>query len=147
MKTRKIVRRRNNNLILELTPLIDVVFLLLIFFMVATTFKDVNSGLNIELPQSSIQEEAQVESIQVLMNLEGDIFVNLYLKNQEKKSVKTDFENLKSVLETGLLDSGKKEVIISADKKLDYGSIVKLMTLSKEAGANVLNIDAAPMEE
>ena len=147
MRTRKIIRRRNNNLILELTPLIDVVFLLLIFFMVATTFKDVNSGLNIELPQSSIQNKAEVESLQVLMNLEGDIFVNLDFKNEKKESIKTDFENLRSVLENGLSKSEKKEVIISADKKLDYGSIVKLMTLSKEAGANSLNIDAAPMEE
>ncbi len=147
MRTRKIIRRRNNNLILELTPLIDVVFLLLIFFMVATTFKDVNSGLNIELPQSSIQNKAEVESLQVLMNLEGDIFVNLDFKNEKKESIKTDFENLRSVLENGLSKSEKKEVIISADKKLDYGSIVKLMTLSKEAGADSLNIDAAPMEE
>ena len=147
MRTRKIIRRRNNNLILELTPLIDVVFLLLIFFMVATTFKDVNSGLNIELPQSSIQNKAEVESLQVLMNLEGEIFVNLDFKNEKKESIKTDFENLRSVLENGLSKSEKKEVIISADKKLDYGSIVKLMTLAKEAGANALNIDAAPMEE
>jgi biopolymer transport protein ExbD len=147
MRTRKIVRRRNNNLILELTPLIDVVFLLLIFFMVATTFKDVNSGIDIELPQSSIQEKAQVESIQVLMNLEGDIVVNLDFKNEEKSSVKTNFDELKEVLADGLSKSDKKEVIISADKKLDYGSIVKLMTLAKEAGASSLNIDAAPMEE
>lgn len=147
MKTRKIVRRRNNNLILELTPLIDVVFLLLIFFMVATTFKDVNSGIDIELPQSSIQEKAQVESIQVLMNLEGDIVVNLDFKNEEKSSIKTNFDELKEILAEGLAKSDEKEVIISADKKLDYGSIVKLMTLAKEAGASSLNIDAAPMEE
>lgn len=49
MKIERTKRRGKGELALEITPLIDVVFLLLIFFLVATTFEDINSGIKIDL--------------------------------------------------------------------------------------------------
>ena len=65
MKIERTKRRGKGELALEITPLIDVVFLLLIFFLVATTFEDINSGIKIDLPQSTIREIKNIKEIQV----------------------------------------------------------------------------------
>ena len=70
MKIERTKRRGKGELTLEITPLIDVVFLLLIFFLVATTFEDINSGIKIELPQSTIREIAEVKEIQIIRKRE-----------------------------------------------------------------------------
>lgn len=55
--------KKRGELILELTPLIDVVFLLLIFFLVATTFDEMRGGIKIDLPQSTIKEISDIKEI------------------------------------------------------------------------------------
>lgn len=143
MRVQKIKRRNRSNLILELTPLIDVVFLLLIFFMVATTFEDVSSGIKIELPESTIQEVSEVKEIQVIIDADSEIHLSVKEVNGEKENIKVSIEQLKEELAGKILNSKEKNVIITADKNLDYGFIVKIMTLSKEAGATSLDIDTA----
>ena len=54
MRLQRLKRRNSGSIILEMTPLIDVVFLLLIFFLVATSFEDIDSGIKIDLPQSCL---------------------------------------------------------------------------------------------
>lgn len=143
MRVQKIKRRNRSNLILELTPLIDVVFLLLIFFMVATTFEDVSSGIKIELPESTIQEVSEVKEIQVVIDSDSAIYLSVKEINGEKTNAKVSLENLQEELAGKMLNSKEKNVIITADKNLDYGFIVKVMTLAKEAGAKSLDIDTA----
>ena len=123
MKIERTKRRGKGELALEITPLIDVVFLLLIFFLVATTFEDINSGIKIDLPQSTI-------------------VLNFKEKGKNQK-VKVNKNNLKTELENKLKESEEKNIVISADKNLDYGFIVEIMTISKEAGAASLDIDTA----
>lgn len=142
MRFRRLKRRNSSNMILELTPLIDVVFLLLIFFMVATTFEDL-SGIKIDLPQSTIKEIKEIKEIQVLIDKNSEIYLNYKEADNSQKSIQVTLENLKGELNEKLLNSRNKNVIITADKKLDYGFIVKIMTISKEAGASSLDIDTA----
>ena len=146
MRVQKIRRRNRRNLVLELTPLIDVVFLLLIFFMVATTFKDVSSGIKIDLPESTIQEVSEVKEIQVIIDEDSEIYLSVREGKGEKESNRVSIEQLKEELAGKILNSKEKNVIITADKGLDYGFIVKIMTLSKEAGARSLDIDTASAE-
>ncbi|MGL5232195.1 MAG: ExbD/TolR family protein, partial [Fusobacteriaceae bacterium] len=61
MRLNRMKRRNGGELILEITPLIDVVFLLLIFFLVATSFEDNKSGIKIDLPTSTIKELKEVK--------------------------------------------------------------------------------------
>lgn len=140
MKLNRIKRRNKGNLVLELTPLIDVVFLLLIFFMVATTFEDINSGIKIDLPQSTIKEIKDIKEIQVAVTKNKEILLNFKdgNKREEKKVSKA---NLKKALGDMLNKSQERNVLISADKNIDYGYIVEIMTISKEAGALSLDID------
>lgn len=134
-------RRRGEGLI-ELTPLIDVVFLLLIFFMVATTFDDVKGGIKIELPQSTIREIAEVKEIQIIVDKDKNMILN-FKENGKTEQISVNKDSLKTRLAEKLAESKEKNVIISADKKLDYGYIVEIMSISKEAGANSLDIDTA----
>ena len=132
MKIERTKRRGKGELALEITPLIDVVFLLLIFFLVATTFEDINSGIKIDLPQSTIREIKNIK----------EILLNFKEKGKNQK-VKVNKNNLKTELENKLKESEEKNIVISADKNLDYGFIVEIMTISKEAGAASLDIDTA----
>ncbi len=140
MKLQRLKRRGSGSIILEITPLIDVVFLLLIFFLVATSFEDIDSGIKIDLPQSTIREIKAVKELQVDITNSKVIYVK-YQEGNERKSVKVAKEGLKRVLEDKLNKSEDKAVIISGDKALDYGFIVDIMTISKEAGASELDID------
>ncbi|WP_291255027.1 biopolymer transporter ExbD [Fusobacterium sp.] len=134
--------KKRGELILELTPLIDVVFLLLIFFLVATTFDDMKGGIKIELPQSTIREISDIKEIQVIVDRNKKIVLNYKEKGKSEK-ISVNKENLKAKLSEKLANSTEKNVIISADKKIDYGYIVDIMTISKEAGASSLDIDTA----
>ena len=65
----------------DLTPLIDVVFLLLIFFMVATTFDDMG-GMKIELPKSEVSELTEVvDKISVILNQENELKIKITKKD------------------------------------------------------------------
>lgn len=140
MKLERIKRRSGGSLILEMTPLIDVVFLLLIFFMLATTF-DESTAFKIELPKTTVKKTLKsIKEIQVLVDKEKNIYLKYNLNskiNQEKISEK----NFVSILTEKLKESENKSVIISADKAIDYGYVVELMGLVKESGADAINID------
>lgn len=140
MKLQRLKRRNSGSIILEMTPLIDVVFLLLIFFLVATSFEDIDSGIKIDLPQSTIREIKTVKELQVNITNSKNIYVK-YQDGKERKSVKVTKEGLKRVLEDKLSKAEDKTVIISGDKALDYGFVVDIMTISKEAGATELDIN------
>ena len=75
MKLDRIKRRSGGTLILEITPLIDVVFLLLIFFMLATTF-DERSAFKIELPKSTVAKtKSTLKEVQVLVDKDKNIYL------------------------------------------------------------------------
>ena len=140
MKLQRLKRRNSGSIILEMTPLIDVVFLLLIFFLVATSFEDIDSGIKIDLPQSTIREIKAVKELQINIT-NGKVIYLKYQEGNERKSIKVSKEGLKKALADKLGKAEDKTVIISGDKSLDYGFIVDIMTISKEAGAVELDID------
>lgn len=140
MKFQNFRRRNKKKAFLELTSLIDVVFLLLIFFLVATTFEDVDAGIKIELPASTIREIKTVEDVQLLITNKKVIYIK-YKDKSENKKLLVSKSNLKKELSKIMNKSENKVVIISGDKTVDYGFIVEIMTLAKEAGASELDID------
>jgi biopolymer transport protein ExbD len=120
------------NFSVDLTPLIDVVFLLLIFFMVSTVFVDFKKQMDISLPssKSSILNEL-LEPVTVELTLDKQIFLN-----GEKIHI--------SKFESALLKIAKseaREAIIRADKNLPYGDVIKIMGMLQNA--QILNIGLA----
>ncbi len=140
MKLERVKRRSGGDLILEITPLIDVVFLLLIFFMLATTF-DVSTAFKIDLPQTSVKKNIDtVREMQVLIDKDKNVYIS-YKENSKSEKKKVDISNLSEEIKVKLENSATKEVVISADKIIDYGYVVEVMGLIKEAGAKTINID------
>ncbi|MGL5655570.1 MAG: ExbD/TolR family protein [Fusobacteriaceae bacterium] len=129
----------------DVTPLIDVIFLLLIFFMVSTTFNK-NGGLKIDLPTSKISEvEKKYESLSVILSKDKEIIIRV-----ENKTKKTDLpvnkENLKQVIQENLSNTQEKRVSIVADKTIFYGDIVEIMSEIKLSGATGIDIETIEKE-
>ena len=143
MKLERIKRRSGGTLVLEITPLIDVVFLLLIFFMLATSF-DERSAFKIDLPKSTVAKtKSTLKEVQVLVDKDRNVYVRYTDNSGKSQNEKLDLTSFVSVVSKKLNNSESKDVIISADKDIDYGFIVEIMSLLKESGASAINIDTA----
>ena len=143
MKLERIKRRSGGTLVLEITPVIDVVFLLLIFFMLATSF-DERSAFKIDLPKSTAAKtKSTLKEVQVLVDKEKNVYLRYTDNSGKSQSEKLDLSNFVSVVSEKLNTSESKDVMISADKAIDYGFIVEIMSLLKESGATAINIDTA----
>ena len=143
MKLERIKRRSGGTLVLEITPLIDVVFLLLIFFMLATSF-DERSAFKIDLPKSTAAKtKSTLKEVQVLVDKEKNRYLRYTDNSGKSQSEKLDLSSFVSVVSEKLNTSESKDVMISADKAIDYGFIVEIMSLLKESGASAINIDTA----
>lgn len=139
MKIERTKRRRAGELALEMTPMIDVVFLLLIFFLLATTFDD-RAGIKIDLPKSSIREEKVVHKLQLLVQQDKTMYLSY---EQAGKLLRTPVnkEDLGKILKEQIENTEDKSLVISADQSLSHGYIVELMSIAKGSGARALNID------
>ncbi len=115
--------------------MIDVVFLLLIFFMLSTTFI-VKPGINISLPKSSAEEiRKQKEEIEVSISREGGFYLD---------GDKVDLETLKERFVNAAKTSIESVVIINADEKASHGDVVAIMDMAKESGITKLAVATAP---
>lgn len=111
---------------LQLTPLIDVVFLLLIFFMVSTAFIDFSRRMDIELPESSAGAAMEkVKVFEIEINTDKEVTVN---------GVPTTMDELSVLLNKKDPSIVKRSAVVRADRGLDYGYVVKIMTACQEAG-------------
>lgn len=145
-KAKRFMSYKKKQLTPDLTPLIDVVFLLLIFFMVATTF-DQKSGIKIDLPKSSLNEVESINNnISILISKDFQITLKI------DKSGKTFQENIAkesliSKLKNELNFSKDKNVFVVADRGINYGDIVELMSDIKEAGATSIALETKRKEK
>jgi len=125
---------KGNEVGVNLTPLIDVVFLLLIFFMVSTTFKK-ESHLNLSLPEAEGQPVAtQVKQIEVIVGADGAYAVN------NQSLVNNTLDTLKAAIKK--MAEGKTDLpmIISADAKADHENVVRVMDAAGQLGFVNLSI-------
>ena len=113
---------------LDLTPLIDVVFLLIIFFMVTTTFNNFGS-VQIDLPSSTIQQTDKTKSIEIIIDKDGNYHIS-----EDGKITQIQFSEIDSYLKTA------KEATVSADKNLKYQVIMDVITKIKENGVDNLGL-------
>ncbi len=126
-------REEEDNFSLDMTPMIDVIFLLLIFFMVSTSFIDFFRRMDISLPEAKASLSAnELKNYIIEIGLDKKIMLN---------NVNVNFETLEKKLaenEDGL--DMNKSAIIRADKRLDYGLIVKVMGIVNASKITDLSI-------
>jgi biopolymer transport protein ExbD len=119
---------RRDEVDLDITPLIDVVFLLLIFFMVSTTFEH-NSEINITLPSSSKEiTEAKPDAVNVGLDSQGAVYIN------DKALVNAQIETIKTALSEALVGLDEPPIIISADANATHQSVVRVMDAARQLG-------------
>lgn len=120
---------------LQLTPLIDVVFLLLIFFMVSTSFVDFTRRMDIELPEAKSGVEA-VEKKPFLVEVGTRKRISL---NGEA----VPLHDLESRLKAGMRGGGfRPSLTIKADRRLDYGYVIRVMDVISRAGVRDIALAA-----
>jgi biopolymer transport protein ExbD len=129
----KFTSPRRQELGIDVTPLIDIVFQLVLFFMISTTFDD-SPRIDIELPESSssnILRESQ--NIEIWIADGGKAFVD---------RVPIEDGDLRAQIQSGLDRNPGMMLIIKADKKVGHGRVVELLDLAQELGVKKLSIGA-----
>ncbi|MFZ2657883.1 MAG: biopolymer transporter ExbD [Victivallales bacterium] len=114
----------------DLTPFINVVFLLLLFFMLSSSFVQI-SGIKINVPQTTEGEnETGAEKLIISVDKTNRFFFN-------DEPLESDWRKLKDKLQLFTSKSNARTVVIVADKDTSYGEIVKLMSLARSMNLNV----------
>ena len=123
--------KRRSTSILNLTPLIDIVFLLLVFFMLTAHFIE-EKVLDIKLPtaQSATKSE-DTKVVEVIVGPEGRVFVD---------GMQIELEMLEETLRGALHAPGKEVVQLRGDQDSRLGLTVKVIDAARKAGAESLDI-------
>ena len=126
-------RRNRESLELNITPLIDVVFLLLIFFMVSTTFTR-ETQLLIDLPESSIDARLEEEVVDISISKRGSIAVN------QRLIYDADLESLISAISEVSGTKNTLPIVIRADAETPHQSVIMAMDAAGRLGFTKIKI-------
>ena len=124
------LEKKRRKVIINITSLIDVLFLLLIFFMVSSTFVE-QPGMKLELPESKSSSTEKIKDLILEINSDQTMALNeeaVTIENLEEK-----FKSLMPSLE-------EKSLVLKADKNVPHGTVVKVMDLAKLSGIEKLII-------
>jgi len=130
-------RPRRDDARIEITPLVDMVFLLLIFFMLSTTFI-VTPGIKVNLPKSSAEKVTRdKQEMRVVVTRDNKVFL-------EKRLV--TMPELEQSFRQVAAKNSQVMVIIQADAQAFHGRVVEVMDSAKVAGLSRLAIATTPRE-
>ncbi len=129
--------RKRINMHLDIAPLIDIVFLLLIFFMLTANFI-MQPGIKITLPAAKSSLPQEEDTIIVSITKDNRIFLN-----EEEKTL----DDLEFALRKKLEESEGKTVILKADEKINLGLAVKVMDIAKYVGSEKLVISTKTADD
>ncbi|WP_457631813.1 ExbD/TolR family protein [Oceanithermus sp.] len=128
-------RRRRREPTINLAPLVDIVFLLVIFFMVTSTFITPETGLPVDLPQAVSGEEEPSGAPTVVVHADG----SAYWKGEPVAD-----DELLAALRGVMATDQQGTVILRADRKTPHGRVVQVMDIIRRAGAKRVAIAAVP---
>ncbi len=130
----KLLPRYSEEPDVNLTPMIDVVFLLLLFFMVSTSFIR-ESSLKVDLPQATGEQlEAQEAPVDIVINADGEILIN------NLPVLVNSGDDMRRALKTAVGDNTDPHIIISADAEAAYQRIVTAMDAAQSLGFSRLTL-------
>ena len=116
----------------DITPMIDVVFLLLIFFMISTTFIK-TTGIKITLPEASADKiKTEKTELKLAISDKGEIYID---------GEKVGLGDLSNIFTSAAKEAKESIVIISADENASHGTVVKVMDSAKHSGITRLAIE------
>ncbi len=133
-------RRRKRTLdTLELTPLIDIIFQLLIFFLITTTFIS-SPGISIERPKAKHSGELAPSRLTIVIpkGLGNAVFF---------QGERLSYSQLREKLLEEYRRSPDAQIAIDADETVDHGTVVKIMDIVESVGFKRIGIVTSPAEE
>lgn len=115
---------------IDLTPMLDVVFIMLIFFIVTASFTR-ETGIEVNRPDASTAESKESASILVAVNNNGEIWIDK--RRIDVRSVRANIERLRA-------ENPEGAVVIQADEKATADVIIKVMDAAREAGVDNVSL-------
>ena len=132
---------RKEELELNITPLVDVVFLLLIFFMVSTTFER-KSEINISLPNSTeVMKEVNTDILTVAIDAQERIYIN------DVPLVNSQLSTIREVLSQNVDGKNEPMIVISADAKATHQIVVKVLDAARQLSLTRITFSTQVYEE
>ncbi|OKY25343.1 MULTISPECIES: ExbD/TolR family protein [Thalassotalea] len=125
--------REDEDAAIDMTPMLDIVFIMLIFFIVTTSFIK-EAGIEVNKPKAANQTRQKSANIFIAVRDSGEIWL-------DKRRV--DVERVAANIEKLLAEQPSDVVIVQADKNAKHGVVVKVMDAIKEAGIDRISIAAA----
>ena len=125
----QIPRQRRPSLSIELSPLIDCVFLLLIFFMLSSTM--LAPAIDLDLPDAAMASEVQAPEVVVTVDRQGQVLLN---------ARKLDLEELAEQLVPLVSASRRKVVTYRGDARSDHATFVRVLEAARAAGAKHVDV-------
>lgn len=123
----KVSARKKTKPVVDLSPMLDVIFQLILFFLVSTTF-NLLPAINVNLPKSSTSSGAESSGITISVEENGNLWFN-----DEKVSEK-ELSDLLSNFDTKEIERKNFPVLISADENVKNGKIVELFDIIRMSG-------------
>ena len=122
---------------INMTPMIDVVLQLVIFFVVTTTFISVESGAQVNLPSADFSRIEEAKTITVTITENNSIYIDGAL---------VDEKELAQVAVAEVRQNPQAMVVIEADKNVLHGKVVRVMDILRKSGAEKMAIATQPTE-
>jgi biopolymer transport protein ExbD len=130
----KFKKKREEEITIGIAPLVDIVFLLLLFFAISYHF-DIASGVQINLPKISRTISGDNDEKRVTLII--DKSANIYLEGE-----KIDLKTLRERIQGYVQEQGLVKLVLQADKDVSHGTVVEVMDVAKSAGVDSIIIAA-----
>jgi biopolymer transport protein ExbD len=134
----RIQRRSIKKARIEIIPMIDTIFFLLVFFMVSTLSMTQFKGMPVNLPKAASGQQASAESAAITIDKDGRLFLN-------QQAV--DKAALGDALKQQLANNAEMLVVINADDGVAHGQVVEVMDIVRAANAVKMAIAVKPKEQ
>ena len=130
----KLISEKKKKILLNITPLVDVLLILIVFFVVTSTFME-QPGIKLELPKSQTADLQRIEKAILIVSEDS----KLYFRNKE-----ISLNELPAILNDAMQESIDKSLIISADKLVHHGLIISIMDIARQNGVEKLVVSTEP---
>ncbi|MCF2946887.1 biopolymer transporter ExbD [Paraglaciecola aquimarina] len=118
---------------IDMTPMLDIVFIMLIFFIVTTVFVK-EAGVNVNKPNGTLAVMPKNANIFIAVTEDGDVWM-------DKRVI--DVDSVRANLERLMAEQPSDVIIIQADKEAEHGIVVEVMDQIKAAGIDRISIATA----
>jgi biopolymer transport protein ExbD len=130
-------RREIKKARIEIIPMIDTIFFLLVFFMISTLSMARYSGLPVNLPKAATGQQGPNESAAVTIKPDGTVAI-------DKQAVSR--EQIRDILKDRLVQNPELLVLINADEHVEHGVVVEIMDTARQAGVAKMAIAIKPKD-